>query len=169
MNAKNIKRISRVVLALGLLPAGLGLAACGSESSVMEPEIEDDVVLAAMQATIQDEFRAELIYQRVLDKFGSVRPFENIINAEVRHSEAIARLYVTRGLPVPESQWAFDQIPTFPSIAEACRAGVQAEIENAEVYDRFFDSSLPADVRMVFENNRAASLDKHLPAFQRCS
>ena len=164
-----IKKKSRVLVVVGLLSVVLGLSACEGEPSVMEPAVEDDSVLAAMDATIQDEFRAELIYQKVLDDFGSVRPFVNIINAEVRHSEAIARLYVARGLPVPESRWALNEIPAFPSITDACEAGVQAEIENVGIYDRYFDRSLPADVRVVFENNRAASLDKHLPAFQRCS
>ena len=30
------------------------------------------------------------------------------------------------------------------------------------------DAELPADVRQVFTNNRAASLNNHLPAFDRC-
>ena len=93
----------------------------------------------------------------------------NIIGAEVRHSEALARLYVIRGLPVPESRWASDDIPVFSSMPDACRAGVVAEIENAEIYSRYLELPLPSDVRLVFENNRAASLDKHLPAFERCS
>lgn len=152
-----------------LLIAVLGTAACQSESPLVESESEGEAILAALEATIQDEFRAELIYMKVLDRFGSVRPFSNIINAEVRHSESISRLYVARGLPVPESQWDPAKIPTFSSVTEACRAGVQAEIENAEIYDQYFELPLPSDVRTVFENNQAASLDKHLPAFQRCS
>jgi hypothetical protein len=131
--------------------------------------MEDHVVLAAIEAAIQDEFRAELIYQKVLDNFGSVRPFVNIINAEVRHSESLARLFEARGLPVPQSRWTSDQIPGFPSIPEACGAGVVAEIENAEIYDRYVDLPLPSDVRTVFENNRRASIENHLPAFERCS
>jgi len=146
-----------------------GLFACDSDSSAVAPEPEDQAVLAAMEATIQDEFRAELIYQSVLDDFGSVLPFKNIINAEVRHSEAIALLYVTRGLPVPESRWASNEIPSFSSITAACQAGVVAEIENIEIYDRYFDLPFPEDVRKVFTNNRAASLERHLPAFELCS
>lgn len=156
---------------LALLPmvVSFGLVACDEESSSMAPGIEDEAVLAAMEATIQDEFRAELIYQRVLDDFGSVRPFINIINAEVRHSEALGRLYQARGIPVPESRWSPDEIPGFSSIPEACQAGVDAEIENAEIYDRYEDLPLPSDVKTVFDNNKRASLENHLPAFERCS
>jgi hypothetical protein len=44
-----------------------------------------------------------------------------------------------------------------------------AEQENIALYDRFFALDLPPDVRRVFENNRAASLNNPLPAFQRCA
>ena len=158
-----------LVTAFLLLLTPVGVTGCSSESKVMAPETQADAILAAMEVAIQDEYRAELIYQRVLDDFGSVLPFRNIINAEVRHSQAIAGLYVTRGLPVPASRWASDEIPAFPSIPAACQAGVVAEIENIEIYDQYLALPLPADVLTVFTNNRAASLQAHLPAFQRCS
>jgi len=162
-------KISRFVMAFGFIAVSAGLVACDDDSSAVAPVMEDQTLLAAMEATIQDEFRAELIYQRVLDDFGPVLPFKNIINAEVRHSEAIALLYATRGLPAPESRWASNEIPSFSSITAACQAGVVAEIENIEIYDRYFDLPFPEDVRKVFTNNRAASLERHLPAFERCS
>ncbi len=36
------------------------------------------------------------------------------------------------------------------------------------LYDRYLDMDLPTDVRTVFTNNRAASLNNHLPASSRC-
>ena len=36
------------------------------------------------------------------------------------------------------------------------------------IYDKFLKLNLPDDVRKVFENNRSASLNKHLPAFSNC-
>ena len=86
-----------------------------------------------MEEAIQDEYRAELIYLQVVDDFGPVLPFSNILYAEGRHSEAIARLYVARGLSVPASRWTPAEIPGFPSVSEACRAGVEAEIANGPV------------------------------------
>ena len=155
-------------LALGLVLA-MGIVACDDGVTDVEEIAADEAYLEAMEETIQDEYRAELIYQGVLDDFGSVRPFSNIINAEVRHSEAIGILYTDRGLQVPTSRWNFSDIPSFSSVTEACQAGVQAEIDNAAIYGRYFDMELPEDVRRVFENNQAASLDRHLPAFEFCS
>jgi hypothetical protein len=167
---KKMSRDNRRI-ALFLAPVAFVLVslACDNGSGSVAPEEDNPGVLAAMEEAIQDEYRAELIYQKVLDDFGSVRPFVNIINAEVRHSQSLASLYLSRGLPVPESRWSATDIPGYPSVIEACQAGVRAEIENAEIYAKYMDLDLPADVRWVFENNQWASLQKHLPAFQRCS
>ena len=167
-----IKIRTRAVLGVGAVVLAAGLMACeeGSAAVVPDPqEVQEDAVLSAMIEAIQDEYRAELIYENVMEDFGPVRSFSKIINAEVRHSESLASLFVARGLPVPESQWSADQIPGFSTLSEACSAGVTAEIENAEIYDKYLGLDLPADVRLVFENNRRASIENHLRAFQRCA
>lgn len=126
------------------------------------------VLVDALTAAIQDEFHAEAIYQRVLLDFGSVNPFANIIRAEQTHAAALAGLFRARGLAVPESAWTANNVPRFGSVREACGAAYQAEIDNVAVYDRYFSEDLPADVLRVFSNNRAASLNNHMPAFDRC-
>lgn len=37
-----------------------------------------------------------------------------------------------------------------------------------QIVDRYLALDLPADVRTVFTNNRLASLNGHLPAFNAC-
>jgi hypothetical protein len=54
-------------------------------------------------------------------------------------------------------------------VPAACAAGVVAERENIAIYDRYVGLALPQDVRQVFESNRAASLNNHLPAFEQCA
>ncbi len=122
----------------------------------------------SLAATYQDERHAEMIYERVLADFGSVRPFVNIVEAEQKHASSVAFLLTSRGLEVPESLWTTDNVPRFTSVALACAAAADAEVENVELYDRYLALELPADVRTVFQNNRVASLDNHLPAFNRC-
>lgn len=153
------------------LVAGAGLSACGSDSTVTSPgstDLTPDVV-AAMDEAILDEYRAEMTYRTVVEDFGEVLPFANIVNAEVRHSDALASLYLRRGLAVPADPWTAGDIPPFASIPEACRVGVVAEIDNAAIYDGYLSLELPADVRQVFQSNRDASVERHLPAFERCS
>ena len=126
------------------------------------------VLTDALTVAIQDEFHAESIYRRVLLDFGNVMPFANIIRAEQNHAAALAGLFRSRGLPVPETVWNADNVPRFASVRDACGAAARAEIDNIAVYDRYMDAELPADVRQIFTSNRAASLNNHLPAFERC-
>jgi len=118
---------------------------------------------------IQDEFRAEAIYQGVLSDFGQVPPFVNVLSAEERHSAAIGRLFAARGLVPPASTSTVTTVPHFVTLVAACAAGAVAERENISLYDELLRADLPADVRQVFSNNRSASLVNHLPAFERCS
>jgi hypothetical protein len=137
--------------------------------TTMTSQATTSEAIAAMERTIQDEYHAENIYLRVLEDFGEVRPFTNVVRAEQRHSEAIAGLFLNRGLDVPASRWNLGNVPRFDSLSAACSAAVQAERENIAMYDSFLVMALPADVQNVFTNNRRASLEKHMPAFELCA
>jgi len=160
-------------LMLGILPvAALMAGACDSPRSPLSPTpvtVVTSDLLAALDLGIQDEYRAEAIYQGVVNDFGPVLPFTMVLTAELRHSSTIAQLYAKRGLPAPVSQSTVSTVPHFATVREACAAGVVAERENIALYDRLLGGELPDDVRQVFSNNRRASLDNHLPAFVGCS
>jgi hypothetical protein len=163
-------RISR---ALRQAPLVLGLAAtlsaCGSDTTTapLSSAPLTPAVLAAMEAGLQDEYHAAAVYQSVLTRFGDVLPFRNIILAERQHAASIAALFTNRGLAVPAER-PLATLPVFGSVSEACATGAVAEVANIDLYDDFLALDLPYDVRRVFEANRVASLDKHLPAFERC-
>jgi hypothetical protein len=160
----------------GLAVAIIGLGGC--RQSTAPGTAAEDLALTAgsltgeiiqfMEAAIQDEYHAEMVYRRVIADFGEVRPFTNIVNAEVRHASALAVLFTRYGLEVPESTWHLENVPNFESVRDACQAAAEAEVANVALYDEFLQKALPEDVRIVFENNRRASLEKHLPAFRRC-
>jgi hypothetical protein len=169
---------------LGSFALVLGFAAAGCGSTADSPTAPTDTtattaVVATPAATtfsltdalvdaIQDEYHAEAVYQGVIADFGSVWPFANIIRAEQNHAAALGRLFTARGLAVPVRAWTIDNAPRFSSLQAACGAAADAEVANVAVYDRYLGEALPDDVRLVFTNNRAASLNNHLPAFNRC-
>jgi hypothetical protein len=71
-------------------------------------------------------------------------------------------------IPVPEDDWE-SCVEAPASVLDACRAGVQAEIGNAEMYERLLDSTKQyPDVQAVLTQLQRASRENHLPAFQRC-
>ena len=128
------------------------------------PETVHDVLVEA----IHDEYKARAFYRRVIDRFGAIRPFVNIVAAESRHIEALLPLFEKYGVAVPEDDWA-SRTEAPRSILEACRAGVAAEIENARMYDRLLALTAEyPDIRQVLLRLQRASSENHLPAFQRC-
>ena len=117
---------------------------------------------------INDEYMARAMYSRVIEKFGEVRPFVNIVEAESRHIQALLPLFRKYGIPVPADDWE-SRVEVPASVLEACKAGVQAEIANADMYERLLDASTQyRDVQVVLRQLQRASRENHLPAFQRC-
>ncbi|MDD4965622.1 ferritin-like domain-containing protein [Halothiobacillus sp.] len=117
---------------------------------------------------LDDEHKSHETYAQVIHDFGEVRPFINIVEAEARHIEALLALFDRYGAAPPENRWA-GKAPRYDSVHAACLASVQGEIENVELYDRLLQSTQRADILNVYQSLRAASQDRHLPAFQRCA
>jgi rubrerythrin len=122
----------------------------------------------ALEEVLDDEYRARATYRAVVDRYGPVRPFSAIVEAEDRHVRALLPLFERHGFPIPEDPWP-GRVEVAASLQDACAAGVAAEIENAAMFDRL--RPLVADhpdVARVFERLREASAERHLPAFRRC-
>jgi hypothetical protein len=136
-------------------------------SDVFPADLTESEVEAIMVA-LSDEYRAWSIYDEVIAELGATRPFVNIQRAEENHIMALTNLLEQHGIDVPPNEWP-GRVPTFDSLGEACAAGVEAEIENADLYDRLLDMVDNPDVIRVFTALQQASLTKHLPAFERCA
>lgn len=117
---------------------------------------------------LNDEYHAWAVYDQVLQDFGSVRPFSNIVNSEATHINELEGLFEVYGLNVPENPWV-GNFPSFTTTNDACKTGVEAEILNLELYDRLYASTDRADIITVYEALQRASNEKHLPAFERCA
>jgi hypothetical protein len=126
-----------------------------------------DAEFNALHEALDDEYQAWSIYDQVITDFGEVRPFINIRDAEARHIEALRTLYIRYGVPIPENNWP-GKVERYTSVQAACEASVTAEVANGELYDQLFKTELRPDILKVLRNLQQASLERHLPAFQRC-
>ncbi|MDA8363738.1 MAG: DUF2202 domain-containing protein [Gammaproteobacteria bacterium] len=122
----------------------------------------------ALHEALDDEYRAWATYDQVLADFGACRPFHHIRDAEGRHIDALAALFVRYGLALPPNPW-IGKVPHFANAREACEAGVAAEITNGEMYERLLGATIHPDILAVFRRLQEASQRRHLPAFQRCA
>ncbi len=127
----------------------------------------DAPTIAALREALDDEYRARATYRKVIEKFGPVRPFVNIIAAEERHAGALIALFERFGVEPPQDQWQ-SRVTAPHTLLEACRAGVQAEIENAAMYERLLPQIGDAEAHAVMRRLQRASQERHLPAFKRC-
>ncbi|MHC1734587.1 MAG: DUF2202 domain-containing protein [Erysipelotrichaceae bacterium] len=114
---------------------------------------------------IQDEYLARQEYESILDEYGDIRPFTNIIQAEVNHIEMLEPLFTTYKITIPVDD-AIDHVVLPETLEETYAIGVQAEVNNIAMYERFLEEDLPEDVQDVFERLMNASYN-HLEAFAR--
>jgi hypothetical protein len=177
--------VKTAVLALTVL--GLVLAGCGGREQAEEPTATPTTQLSAppvadygaqgalasdselsveqmLTYAIQDEQLAEAEYLDALARYGDIRPFNNIVESERRHIEALETLFAARGLDAPANLGAQHVVPT-ESVRAALAACVEGEKNNIEMYRVFLERELPADVAEVFANLKQAS-EQHLETFQ---
>lgn len=124
-----------------------------------------DLTLEQMLAfAVQDEYIARLEYQEIMAAFNVQAPYANIMRSEESHLELLRGIYASRGEEFP-ADTAAEHLVMPTSLLEAAQNGVQAEIDNIAMYDRFLTFELPADVAAVFTELRNGSVN-HLNAFQ---
>ena len=127
----------------------------------------DPRTAAALAEALDDEYRARATYEKVIAKFGPVRPFVNIVEAEERHIAALLRQFSRLGLDPAPDPWP-GRVEASATLEEACAAGVAAEIGNGALYDRLIAQAQDPQIRDVMRQLRDASQERHLPAFRRC-
>lgn len=123
----------------------------------------------SLTMAINDEYKARATYGAVISKYGNVKPFSNIIQAEENHIASLEQLFVAYGFDIPNDEWA-GTIEVRDSLSELCSLGVEAEIANAELYNNVLIPAVSGhpDIVAVFDQLMNASENNHLPAFQRC-
>lgn len=130
--------------------------------------MSDTSLIGALTEALEDEYRARATYRKVIARFGPVRPFISIVEAEERHVEALLRQFERLGAVPPRDTWP-ERVPVPETLGHACAEAVRAEIENEELYARLLARVADQKVRSVMQRLRNASRDRHLPAFRRCA
>jgi len=158
--------VSVLIMALSvfmILPATAALASDYGAKGALE---QSDYSLEEMLVyAIQDEYLARAEYELIMEKYGTIRPFSNIMAAEERHIQWVTELFQKYGFQMPEDTSA-DHVVLPPDIKSALETGVQAEIDNIAMYAAFLErTDLPDDVRDVFEELKRGS-ENHLRAFR---
>jgi rubrerythrin len=131
----------------------------------IDPRAPFPIPHQAVRIAIYDEYAARSFYARVVEAFGSRRPFVNILRSEERHVAALSKLCGQWGIPRPLDPFPMET-RIEPTWLANCARAVAGEVANIRMYDALLAQVAEPEIRRVFLNLRAASLERHLPAFR---
>ena len=135
-----------------------------------DSELPADVQEMVLEALVgpEGEYAAYATYAAIIDTYGTANPFPNIMASEARHIEALTSILDAYGVPYPEENPYLGTIEVPESLAAAAQAGVDAELANVDLYAQQLEAVEDySEIHNVFVNLQSASLNQHLPAFER--
>jgi len=144
---------------------GQGTNALGSAVSSTSLTDQEKADLAA---AIQEEYTAMNTYLAIVEELGDVSPFACIARSEQQHVNALIRVAERYGVEAPANAGEVADIE-WSTYAEACVLGVTFEKMDAALYDELLANTTNSALTRVYTNLQAASLNKHLPAFESCA
>jgi len=136
-------------------------------SQRVDPSFDEPVLNQTLRIAAYDEYHAYEVHKKVIEKFGNVNPFANIIVAEQNHINATMAFLKKYSVEAPINDWA-DKIEIPDTLIECCEVGVAAEIDNIKMYDNLLSYTQQDDIKDMFFRLQAASFNNHLPAFRSC-
>lgn len=132
------------------------------DNTVLEGETSD--LKSMLDVLYQDEYNTKSTYEEIIDKFGSNLLYNNLIQAEAQHMNALERVYAFYDIQVPDMVANTPNLPD--DLLETYTLGKEAEEANIALYDKYLDEALPDDVRFTFERLMNASYF-HLDVFNQ--
>lgn len=164
MKQKGLKRTMLVTTVILSMIPSMAFAADSLTGAAAAASDSEYTLQEMLTYAMEDEMAAQNEYNAILDTFGTIRPFSNIVKAEQTHIDILLPLLQEYGVEVPESVGEA-QIAVPDSIADANLIGAVAEKQNIAMYESFLAEDIPDDVRLAFEELSSAS-EKHLFAFE---
>jgi len=140
----------------------LSLEGYGAKGALAD---QDLTLIDMLTYAVQDEYLAHGEYTAIEEKFGSQKPYTNIISAEETHLAYLEEVYLAYALEFPEDT-SSEHIIVPSDLLEAAKTGVKAEIDNIAMYDIFLAYDLPENIHEVFTALKSGS-ESHLLAFQK--
>lgn len=125
-----------------------------------------DVEVQGLVFAIEEEYKARALYEYAIETFGNVAPFAEIAVSEAMHASVLIRQAEKYGVDYPAYDPSVFDFPIFTSVEDAYQAGIDAEIEDAALYDALLADVTHEDIARVYTNLQTASLSNHLVSFQ---
>ena len=171
-----MKRIASkaIIVSMIMVMVGLPVFAAGPDygAAAATKAIQSGAVLTIpdmLRWAVEDEYLAHGEYLAIIRKFGSQRPYSNIVLAEEQHLGWLKTEFANRSMAFP-ADGSSPHVIVPADLKAAAQAGVDAEISNIAMYKAFLarpELARPenASVKTLFEHLMAAS-ENHLRSFR---
>ena len=185
--------MKKIVLVLAVALVGLGFVATSNDSNgffenssqvdiptsspISTPDSSrevsaplDDQAALAWKALMDPtgEYAAFAMYSAVIEQFGEVEPYVSIRAAEQRHIDALIRQLSRYGVTVPGNPY-LGNVEAPNDLATAANNWATGEIDNVALYDDLLALTQDSNLVRVFNNLKDASLNMHLPMFEKAA
>jgi hypothetical protein len=168
MTRRHSPSLLRHATVIGAL--ALSAVACAGSGDGLTPALPlPQGVSAILDSLVVDEYRAAARYQQVMQAFGTVSPFREMLPVQGARVEALMQVY--RQYPAFPPPNPFDgpqYMERYASVAGACEVALEAETATAERYARALALNPPAAVQKILRYNRASTLAFEVAATRRC-
>jgi hypothetical protein len=137
------------------------------QAKTLEARVVDWRAIEALSGALENEYKARATYRKVIKRFGSMRPFVNIVEAEDRHVAALLSHFNRLGEVSPPDMWQA-RVSVPDTLPLGCAEAVRREIENEAMYSRRRGQLTDAQAHLVIRRLEQALRSQYLPAFWRC-
>jgi len=124
-------------------------------------------IIEVLREVLDDTYRARATCRKVIEGFGSIRPFVTILHAEERHARALRALFKRFGVEAPRDTWP-TRLSAPDTLVEACAAASRSELDREAMYQRVIPLVQDPAVRRILRRIQESSYMHHLPAYRRC-
>lgn len=151
------------------LTQGISVDDLGIDISQGAPAPGTDAAIAwEALMSVEGEYAAAASYQAVIDTYGNVEPYTTILEAELRHVNALVNQLQRMGVAVPANPY-LGKLVAPASLTDAALAWAEGEVHNVAMYDSLISQSSDSRLSRVLGNLRRVSLEVHLPLFEKAS
>jgi len=132
-------------------------------SDLTGSDYDETSLKATLDILLMDEFKARAEYEAIVDEFGLVSPYTQLIQAETQHIQSLERIYDAFGFAIP-ADTGKDYVVLPTSLDASYQIGITAETNNIALYETYLLTDLPTSIERVFANLQRAS-ENHLATF----
>ncbi len=123
--------------------------------------------LGYLNAAYKDECKDQYFFKKAIEKFPDASGFIKIMNSEQNHVTTLEGVFNKYEIEIPKNL-DFSDIVIPTALDNACAMGLKFEKENVDMYQNFLKTVTNNYLKTVFEDLRDITINRNIPAVEKC-